>query len=112
MIILQLAESSLLCFHSQNRNFNDPSQKRADIFKDIFLRTQDLSITTCKKSSKGGRRQVWVCQYILTKLKHTHTKKCIVSKGRDIHFGKIVWIKPRIVGIRLGSEGIARAKLG
>lgn len=55
---------------------------------------------------------MWVCQYILTKLKHTHTKKCIVSKGRDIHFGKIVWIKPRIVGIRLGSEGIARAKLG
>ncbi|KAK4806794.1 hypothetical protein QYF61_005590 [Mycteria americana] len=39
------------------------------LFKDIFLRTQELLIPTCKKSGKEGRRPAWLSKDLLVKLK-------------------------------------------
>ncbi|KFP48157.1 hypothetical protein N323_05833, partial [Cathartes aura] len=41
-----------------------------EIFKDIFIRAQKLSISTCKKSGRGGRRPAWLSQELLAELKH------------------------------------------
>jgi len=42
------------------------------IFKDIFLRTQELSIPQYKKSSRGGRKPSWLRR--LTDKKEMHMK--------------------------------------
>ncbi|KFZ48098.1 hypothetical protein N321_03191, partial [Antrostomus carolinensis] len=39
------------------------------IFKDVFHRAQELLIPRCLKSGKGGKRQVWLSQDLLVKLK-------------------------------------------
>lgn len=45
-----------------------------DIFKDIFLRVQELSIPTCKKLGNGKERPVWLSQDFLMMLKFKKNK--------------------------------------
>lgn len=41
-----------------------------EIFKDISLKVHELSILTCKKLDRGGRRLAWLSQELLAKMKH------------------------------------------
>jgi len=38
------------------------------VFKDVFYRVQELSISRCKKSGKEGKRSAWLSQEMLVKL--------------------------------------------
>lgn len=44
-----------------------------EILKGILLRSQKLSIPACKKLGKESKRQEWLNNSLLSKLKHTHT---------------------------------------
>jgi len=73
-----------------------------ETFKDIFLSVEEISILTCKDSSRGGRRSSWLSQDLLAKLKYK--PKCTGSEGRDIIWGyykDITW---------QCKEGISKAK--
>ena len=45
------------------------AKESLQLFKNIFLRVQELLIPTCKESSKAGRRTAWVSKDLLVKLK-------------------------------------------
>jgi len=45
------------------------AEQNWQIFKDAFHRAQELSIPRCKKTAKEGKREVWLSQDLLVKLK-------------------------------------------
>lgn len=55
------------------------------LFKDTYLRIQRLSLTQHLKSSKGGRKQVWLNKDLLVKLRE---KEEMYSESRGVWPGK------------------------
>ena len=73
------------------------------IFKDAFNRVQELSIPRCKKSGKEGKRQAWMNQDPLVKLKG---KK---EMHRQWKQGQVSWEEYRDAA-RLCRDGVRKAK--
>jgi len=59
--------------------------KSWELFKDLFLGVQELSIPTHRKSGRGDRRPSWLCQDLLTKL------KCKTKMHRQWRQGYTSW---------------------
>ncbi|KAK4810454.1 LOW QUALITY PROTEIN: hypothetical protein QYF61_004234 [Mycteria americana] len=74
-----------------------------EIFKDIFLRAQEISIPMCKKSGRGGQRPAWLSQDLLAKLKHKN------KMHRQLRQGYTSWGDYRDMA-RECREGIRKAK--
>ncbi|KFQ75881.1 hypothetical protein N337_12379, partial [Phoenicopterus ruber ruber] len=73
------------------------------LFKDIFLTAQELSIPTCNKSGKGGRRPAWLSKVLLVKLKH---KKEMQKQWNQ---GHVSWEEYRDAA-QMCRDGIRKAK--
>lgn len=50
---------------------NKEAEETWQLFKDIFLRAQELSVPTCKKSVKEGRTPACLSKVLLVKLIYT-----------------------------------------
>ncbi|KFW65506.1 hypothetical protein AS28_00874, partial [Pygoscelis adeliae] len=74
-----------------------------EIFKNIFLRAQELSIAMCKKSGRGGRRPAWLSQDLPAKLKHK------TKMHRQWRQGYASWEDYKDIA-RECREGIRKAK--
>lgn len=79
-------------------------EQRWQLFKDIFLRAQELSIPQCKKSSRGGTKQAWLNKDLLVKLKDKTRRKYTDSRN-----GHLAWGDYRD-GIQICRDGIRKAK--
>ncbi|KFP11766.1 hypothetical protein Z169_02376, partial [Egretta garzetta] len=73
------------------------------IFKDVIHRAQELSIPSCKKSGKEGKRPAWLRQEMLVELR----------KKRELHRqwkqGQVSWEEYR-EAVRLCRNGVRKAK--
>ncbi|KFV93308.1 hypothetical protein N327_13538, partial [Fulmarus glacialis] len=74
-----------------------------EIWKDIFLRAQELSILMGKKSGRGGRRPAWLTQDLLAKLKHK------TKMHRKWRHGYTSWVDYRDMAQEC-RKGIRKAK--
>ncbi|KGL92594.1 hypothetical protein N301_15996, partial [Charadrius vociferus] len=74
------------------------------IFKDAFLRDQELSIPRCKKPGKEGKRPAWLSQDLLVKLKG---KK---EMHRQWKQGQVSWEEYRDAA-QLCRDGVRKAKV-
>ena len=70
------------------------------IFENIFLRAQDLSIPMCKKSGKEGRRSAWLSEDLL---------KCKKEMHRQWNQGHVSWEEYRDAAW-MCRDGIRKAK--
>ncbi|KFQ99133.1 hypothetical protein Y956_03969, partial [Nipponia nippon] len=73
------------------------------IFKDIFHRVQELSIPSCKKSGKEGKRPAWLSHDLLVKLKG---KKRMHRQWKQ---GQVSWEEYRDT-VQLCRDRIRKAK--
>ncbi|KAK4821784.1 hypothetical protein QYF61_002200 [Mycteria americana] len=73
------------------------------IFKDTFHRVEELSICTCKKSGKEGKRSAWMSQDLLVKLK---SKKEMHKQWKQ---GRVSWEEYRD-SVWLCRDGVRKAK--
>ncbi|KFQ60214.1 hypothetical protein N334_01909, partial [Pelecanus crispus] len=73
------------------------------LFKDIFLRLQELSIPMCKKSGKEGRRPAWLSKDLLVRL------KCKKEMHRQWNQGHVSWEEYRDTA-QMCRHGIRKAK--
>ena len=73
------------------------------LFKDIFLRVQEVLIPTCNKSGSEGRRQTWLTKDLLVKL------KCKKEMHGQWNQGQVSWEKYRDAAW-MCRVGIRRAK--
>ncbi|KFW04519.1 hypothetical protein N327_07886, partial [Fulmarus glacialis] len=84
--------------------FRDKGAEQSwQIFKDAFHRAQELSIPTCKKSGKEGKRPAWLSRDLLVKLKG---KK---EMHRQWKQGQVSWEEYRDAA-RLCRDGVRKAK--
>ncbi|XP_068520926.1 uncharacterized protein [Anas acuta] len=73
------------------------------LFKDIFLSVQELSIPVCNKSSREGRKPVWLSNDLLVKLRQ---KK---ELHRQWKRGRVLWEEYRNA-VWTCRDGIRKAK--
>ena len=73
------------------------------IFKEAFLRAQELSIPRCRKSGKEGKRPAWLNQDLLVKLK---SKKRMHRQWKQ---GQVLWEEYKEAA-RLCRDGVRKAK--
>lgn len=79
------------------------AEKSWELFKDIFLRAQELSLAKYKKSGKEARRPAWLSEGLLFKL------KCKKETRRQWKQGHISWEKYRDAA-RIRRNGIREAE--
>ena len=72
-----------------------------EILKGILLRSQKLSIPACKKLGKESKRQEWLNNSLLSKLKHTHTHTHVQTmKTRTDILGRLQGYSSGVWGLK------------
>ncbi|KFZ45983.1 hypothetical protein N321_04792, partial [Antrostomus carolinensis] len=79
------------------------TEQSLQVFKDTFLRTQELTIHRHKKSSRGGKKLAWLSKDLLVKLRE---KKEIYRQWKQ---GCVAWEEYRDV-VQMCRDGIRKAK--
>lgn len=72
------------------------------LFKDIFLRAQELSVPICGKSGREGRKQAWLNEDLLLKLRQKELHRWWKQ-------GRVPWGECRNA-VRVGRDGVRKAK--
>lgn len=79
-------------------------EQSQQLFKNTFLRAKELSILQRKKSSRGGRKAVWLCKDLLVKMRD---KKQTCRQWKQ---GGVAWEEHR-GAVWMCREGIKKAKV-